>query len=395
MAINYNADTEAIRNKLYPLVEKSLSSPKGLKEYKKVIENFISKRTESLYDTVPCDRLLCGDMDMDPLFEALNISKKEVKEIIDQTYYGTIEHFKPKAAKDPFTILQLMVIKYFIKEKDKKNLELSLIYLSFSGMFYPSIHYGSYRILPARHVMEYVVNNCLSKKYDLVSHGSVLGAIKSVASTWVDSYTNRFKKCTDEDCVYLIQQLHSRIRSFTKNIAQEYYKVYEDKDVYMAYSSDNFNSDDYHIADSDTIKVQRIVEKTMNKINASGVDYRACTQCADENITANEFRSIIQTILADRDIIVEMRELIGLMVSTYFATTSVKDVTDISFLTYTIASKPNAKQKEILRQKEIIEGWLSDKSPAYLRRRSRLATKNSYERALRMYFALAIHNANR
>ena len=45
--------------------------------------------------------------------------------------------------------------------------------------------------------------------------------------------------------------------------------------------------------------------------------------------------------------------------------------------------------------KEIIEKWLSESGTAYLRRRSRIATRNSYERAVRMYFALVIHNANR
>ena len=82
------------------------------------------------------------------------------------------------------------------------------------------------------------------------------------------------------------------------------------------------------------------------------------------------------------------------MISLYFATGE-RDVTDIKFITYTIAPKPNAKQKEIVRLKEIIEDWLCESGTAYMRRRSRIATRNSYERAVRMYFALVIHNSNR
>lgn len=395
---SYTPDTSAIKKDLYPMVETALKKSSTINNYKKLISNFISTRTEDLYDTLPCSRLLCGETDMDLLFNILNIAKSDVTNIINHTYYGPVPNFNPLAAKHEFTVTQLCVIRYFFLKNMKKELELSLIYLSFSGKFYPSLHYRSYpNVLPVRHIMEYVINNRLSKKFNIVAYGSVMEAIKSISITWLDSYKDRFKKFEDEDCVYLIQQLHSRIGSFTKNIAEEYYKVYDSKDNYFNYSSDNYNSDDFHISDNDTLKVQRVVEKTMSKINSSGIDYRACKQCSDENITTNEIQNIIQAILSDRDLILEIKELLGLMVSTYFASTDSrnKDVTDISFLTYSIASKPNAKQKEIVRQKEIIEGWLSDKSPAYLRRRSRIATKNSYERAVRMYFALAIHNANR
>ena len=103
-----------------------------------------------------------------------------------------------------------------------KDAELATIYLSFSGKFYPSLHYRSYPIAPAKHVMEYVVNNVLTSKYDLKTYGNVIGAIKSVGKTWLDAYKSKFKSFTDEDVVYLLQQLYSRIGSFMKNIATEY-----------------------------------------------------------------------------------------------------------------------------------------------------------------------------
>ena len=82
------------------------------------------------------------------------------------------------------------------------------------------------------------------------------------------------------------------------------------------------------------------------------------------------------------------------MIALYYETGK-NDLTDINFITFTIAPKPNAKQKEIVRLKTIIEEWLSESGTAYVRRRSRLATKNSYERAVKLYFALVIHNSNR
>lgn len=390
-----NADTSAIKNELYPLVKESLDKSITRNKYKKVVNDFIANRATALYDTLPCDRIICTETEMDKLFVALEINKKDVKEVINNTYWGPIDNFRPLACKHEFTILMMAVVRYFlIDEKDRKMAELSMLYLSFSGKFYPSLHYRSYpTVTPVRHIMEYVVNNTLSKKFDLTTYGSVFGAVKSVGCTWLDTYKDRFKEFTDEDIWYLVQQLYSRIGSFIKNIATEYYDAYENGD-YIAYSSDSYDPDDFHLADSDTLKVSKYTEKTMNKINATGIDYRLSKACSNQDITPNEVKAVIESIIGNRDNIPEIKELIGLMIALYFATGE-RDISDIKFITFTVAPKPNAKQKEIIRMKEIIENWLCESGTAYMRRRSRDATRNSYERAVRMYFAITIHNANR
>lgn len=395
MVIRYETGTSAIKNKLWPLVELAMDKSTSKSGYKKLVNDFISTRAESLYDTLPCDRIMCSEIEMDKLFDVLKISKSEVSSIIKETYYGNIENFNPLAAKHEFSVTMLMIIRYFLLNKMNKECYLALIHLSFSGKFYPSLHYRSYpTVTPVRHIMEYVVNNKLSKKFDLTIYGNVIGSIRSVAETWLDTYTERLKRLEDEDIVYLIQQLHSRVGSFIKNVAVEYYDTYDDKDSYITYTSDSFDSDDFHLADSDTLKVGRCTESTMNAINSNGVEYRLCKMCSNQDITPNECKAVIESIISSKENIPEIKELISLMISLYFATGE-KDVTDIKFITYTIAPKPNAKQKEILRLKEIVENWLCESGTAYMRRRSRIATKNSYERAVKMYFALAIHNSNR
>ena len=395
MAIKYEANTTAIKTKLWPIVKSAMDKPNTKTAYKKLVNDFISNRADALYDTVPCDRLLCSEAEMDKLFDVLKIKKSDATAAISQTYYGEVKNFNPLAAKHEFTITQLLVIRYFLLEKMTKEAELAIIHLSFSGKFYPSVHYRSYpTVVPVRHVMEYVVNNCLSKKYDLTTFGSVLGAVKSVGLTWVETYEKKLRDLTDEDVVYLVQQLHSRIGSFIKNIATEYYEAYENKDLYIAYASDSYDEDDFHLADNDTLKIGKIVEKATNHINSVGVDYRICKLCSTTDITPNEVKAVIESIVGNKENIYTIKELISLMVSLYFASGE-KEVSDIKFITYTIAPKPNAKQTEILRMKEIIENWLCESGTAYMRRRSRIATRNAYERAVRMYFALAIHNTNR
>lgn len=393
--MKYEANTTVIKKELWPMVESALDKSAVRSAYKRLVNEFISNRAEALYDSVPCDRLICYESEMDKLFIALKIKKSDATEIIKKTYYGNIDNFNPLAAKHEFTVTQLLVIRYFLLKKMKKECDLAMVHLAFSGKMYPSLHYNSYKVVvPARHVMEYVVNNRLTKKFDLVVQGSVIGAIRSVSKTWIDTYSDRFKTLTDEDVVYLIQQLHSRIGSFIKNIATEYYDAYEDKDLYIAYSSDSYEEDDYHLADNDTLKVDRCTEKAMNAINSNGVEYKICKMCSNTDITPNECRAVIESIVGNKENILTIKELISLMISLYFSSGE-RDVSDIKFITYTISPKPNAKQKEIVRSKEIIENWLCESGTAYMRRRSRIATRNSYERCVRMYFALVIHNANR
>ena len=59
------------------------------------------------------------------------------------------------------------------------------------------------------------------------------------------------------------------------------------------------------------------------------------------------------------------------------------------------AAKPNTKDPNILREKEIVESWLTENSPSYRKRKSRLATKNSYYKSIFSYFTLVVHTANK
>ncbi len=394
--------TSAIRDILYPKVVDAMS--KNMKKYKAALGRFISARTQDLYDTAPCERILFGDQDRQDLFNSIGISEQEISDVIDKTYFGDIEIIGDeksfcRAAKDEFTILMMTIVRYFIEKHNAKEAELAGIYLAFSGKFYPSIHFKSYKVVKPteyRYVMDYVVNNVLTNKYDLKRTGSVIGAITCIVDTWIDAYGPQFKSFMDDDVVYMIQQLHSRISAFMKNIAKEYYKAYEIKDkVYMTYTSDSLDEDDYHLADSDSLRAERIAEKTMSYIHTAGVDYKLCQTAADTNVRTDELRAIMESIITNPDNISDISELIRLMVTEYFSKSKNKDVSDIDFITYSIAPKPNTKNPEILREKEIVESWLMENAPAYRRRKSREATKNSYYRSIYTYFTLTIHNANK
>lgn len=393
-----NKITTVIDKQIYPIVKDTLS--KSVKKYKDMIGRFMNSRSSALYDTFPATRMLYGQTDIDDFLDVFGYKgrEKELEDIIRTTYYGSIANFNPRAAKDPVTVLCMCIIKYFFNKKDNQNLELAMIYLSFSGKFYPSIHYAQYpKAVPAdyRWVCDYVVNNELSAKFDLKTEGSVIGAIKSINNTWISTYDDKFSGETDdEEYVYLIQQLHVRIKSFMKNTAEVYYKCYNNKD-YLTYDSDDMSQENFRLTENDSTKVDAITRRTMTYITSHDVDYRICKMCSDSNIKTEEIKSIIEAIVKNTDNMDILSELISLIVSVYFESSKTKDVRDLEFISFSIKAKPNSKNKNVLRQGEIIEQLLSENSLAYNRRKSRLATKLSYNRAILTYFTLLINQANK
>ena len=67
----------------------------------------------------------------------------------------------------------------------------------------------------------------------------------------------------------------------------------------------------------------------------------------------------------------------------------------LHLLNLSITSKPNTKNKNILRQKEIIENWLDENSAQYRKRKSRESTKSSYYKSILTYYVLQINKANK
>ncbi len=391
-------NTDSIKTKLYPLVEKNMSS--RMTDYKVCLQEFLSTRNRSIFSTMPLDRIYYGDDDIKKMFAAVGIEINEAKNAIANTYYGDKAGFNPRAAKDPVTVLMMCIIRYFFLKKDEKNTELSMVYLCFSGKFYPSVHYMSFpKVLPQDYVMEYVLNNMLNNKYILKTQKHLFGAMVATSKMWLASYERKFKEFEDDDIVYLISQLHSRIRSFMINIAKAYYKAYENKD-YMTYNSDNENpeeGDKYHLANSDSFKAEKSIQKTMSYIVSSGANYNICKLAVASNKTVKteEIKSIFESILNDRNNIVLLRRAISILVYTYFAQAKEKDVVSMNFIAYSIQPKPNTKNPDIIELRNMVDTWLNQSSVLYRKRKHRLASKNDYNSAVLKYLALCVFNANK
>lgn len=395
MKASSKTDTTSIKDLAYPEVEKALSNPGNISKYKKFMSGFLSKYQNLLYANAPLKQTYYTHDDQKKWFEATGIDKKIIKDGIKDTYFFKMGAFNPSYAKDESTIALLCMVRYFKKKKDAQLLNLALINIAFSGKFYPSVFYKSFRFPPAQHVMEYVINQLLNNKYDIIRHGNVIGAIKSITSTWEGAYDDRFESFTDEDCAYLVQQLHNRVDSFIHNIAVIYYQAHENKDSFITYDSDDVSEDNYHLADNDSFKINRIVENSLTELTTKPIDDITCKRSSNESVKMDELKAILENLLSDNKNIPMLREFIMLMVAIYFQQATYKSVTDISFISFSIRPTPNSKNKYVMRKKELMDMILLNNSENFQRRRNRAATESAYYRSINAYIALMIQKANK
>ena len=386
-------DTKAILTEAYPIIEAGLK--KNASKYKKYLSEFINRNSDILYSNIPSKQLYFSQTDCDNYFKAIGVDPNNIKKAIEHTYYYEIGNFNPRYAKDETTIALMCTIRYYYLHNMKKELELALINTAFSGKYYPSIWHGSFPVTaPSEHIMEYALTHLATNKFDIVREGSVIGAVKSIATTWLESYKDRFGDFHDDDVVYVVQQLHNRLRSFMNNIAELYYDAYKNKDAYITYDSDDVSEDNYHMADSDSLMIDRYTTATMNYLNSHGLNYKICKLASNDLVKFDELKGIIDMLTRDNKNIPMIKDYITLMISTYYMDTGKKNINDIDFISYSISPKPNSKNPYHLKLKELSEKMLINNAANFSRRRSRGATESAYFRAFNAYFALLIQEAN-
>lgn len=385
-------DSNVIINKLYPLVSKALE--KNDNKFRKNIGKFITDRNELLFQIAPYDRILFGKSDIDNMYTSLGLSENELIPIMEQVFFWN-KPYNPQAAKEPYVMVLMMCIRYYLKNHKDKNAELATIYLAFSGKFYSSIHGMCFpKTAPSKYksVMDYVVNNMLSDKFDLKREGTVYGAVKSLCCTWISTYKKDLLKSSisDDDIGKLIQQLRDREKSFLKNIAKLYYDAFENRN-YLNYETDSLDADSYRLASNDMTKAARITEAAMNYLTSNYVSLDICNKCKDQNVKSTEIKDIIEGIIGDNRNLDSLRNVISILICSFMSATNNTDIKSIEFVAYSIKPKPNTKDKNLIEMKRIITTWLDENSDNYRRRKSRKATQISYIKSVTMYLVLVIN----
>lgn len=393
---DYIKETFAFVNNLCPLVKKAIETGNNLNKFKNAIADFMNANSKVIYDIAPYDIIYYKQRDIDKLFASIGLTEQQIKDTMEDCFYWHIP-YKPEAAKEPYVLLCMAAIRYFLSVKKRKEAEVTTVYLAFTGKFYASWFGTFFNTAPPsknRAVMDYVVNNMLTGKTDLKSYGNLYGAIKKMCCTWLDTYGDKLTGHIDDDGMgKQVQQLRERERSLIANIAKAFFQAYEDK-LYLNYETDNLvDGAEFRIADNDALRAARYTENTINYMVSNSVSLQICNKCKDSNIKATEVKDIMETIINNKDNLSDMQRVINILICDFMRNYPGKSIGSVDFVTNSLKMKPNSKDKYIVEMKDIITNWLNENSDNYRRRKSRPATATSYYKAVLMYIVLTISYA--
>lgn len=393
---NYDKVTHVIVDKVAPVIEASLN--KSTAPLKRVISEFMNRNYDKIYAIAPYDRIYFNQNDIDAIFKALGTTEKDIANIMSNCFFWSIP-YNPPCAKEPYIMCLMMCVRYFLKKKQQKDAELVAIYLAFSGKIYSSVHGLAFPTAPPSKyptVMDYVVNNMLTEKFDLRREGTVFGAIRSLVITWMNTYGDRMAAelkghPDDDELGKIIQQLRDRERSFMMNIAVLYYDAYNNR-TYLNAETDNLEDGaEFRLTDNDASRAARYTENTINYMVSNAVSMQLCNKCKDQNIKPTEIRDIMESIITNNNNLSSLRRVVNILICDFMKNYPNKSVSSVEFISHSIRAKPNTKDQYILEMNNIVTSWLDENSPSYRKRKSRLSTANSYKRAVLMYIVLVIN----
>jgi hypothetical protein len=395
VSVNYSKTTTVFLDKLYPIVAKKLET--RTPKVKAMVAEFINKDHNGIYDIAPYNNIYYRESDKEAFFKAFDLTEKEVNDIMQDCFYWN-KPYNPGCAKEPYVQVAIAAIRYYLKNKKRKEAEIVTIYLAFSGKFYASL-YTSSAVFPSvnpgkyKSVMDYVINSALSGKFDLKKYGNMFVAIRSLCITWLDTYGDELVQDIDDDRVgKLLQQLREREKSFLHNIAVMFYKAWENRN-FLNYESDNMNVEEFRLTDNDSVRANRLTEISVNYLLHNNISMAICNKCKDSNVKATEVLNIMETIVGDKANIPNIYRVVSIIICDFIRNYSNERVGSPAFYAHSLKAKPNVKDEYLVDLRRIIISWLDENSPAYRKRKSRIATANSYYKAILAYFVISIGKA--
>ena len=383
-----------ILDELYPLIKEKMSNAKIEREFVKNVNVFFNNNANQLHDIAPYNRIYFNKADEDRFFASIGITRDQIINIIKKCYFYDI-NFNPECAKDPVTEAMFCIIRFYLLEGQNKKAIMATLYTLLTGKFYASLHYGFWKYGTNKAVMDYVINNDLTDKFDLKKEGTIYKALYKLAETYILKYQAVLKKkeIDDETMTKHMQQLRDREKSFLRNISNAYYEAYNDK-RYLNYEFQVDDETTFRITENDAATAARITRNTVNKLASEETDMRICNYASD--ITKNKIRvvaikDIMSAITGDKTNFEALGRLINISICLYMEEFDIRKnpIGGPVFISEVIKPTPNTKNKYYIEKKNILVSLIEKVSVEY-KRCTREDTRNNYQRAVLTYLMYTV-----
>ena len=379
----YLKDTsKVVYDAIYPNIEKYFKSHSNA--FQLDIRKYIDKNNETLFASGPTYRLYFTDDERDRIYSYIGMRKFQIEKIIkdDKRVEKSWYFFRP------FYVVCTLLIKYYKDNKMQKQMENTILYMALS--IYSGRHAISFKYPPNENIMNYTINN-LSNKYKIKQYGNLIESIKDTALVNYNTYAEYVEVATDVLINTFIMALHTRIAGYLNKIAEEYYKNQQEGN-YLNLEQDDYSDENFKIADNDSFVIDRVSTAVTSKILSKGIDYRIVKLSANmSQVSVNGLQKSLQDIVNTKN--QDINKLITLILQIYLSEegNTAKSIGSKKFIDHClqIYVKSNTNDKLIIDMKDILDKWLTECSPMYVKT-NRVATKNNLRKACFLYFVLSI-----
>lgn len=388
MSTNKNK-TMVLTNALYPTTEKSLKNKANVDKLINSAKKYFNVNAEIVFDSTLTNRIFFLESDKRAIYDAAGLDPKDVREVLKGAKYIKDSW---KIMNEPINTISAMIARYLTINKKDKELKVFLTYYSF--YFYTSVYHKYLPYGAQENIMKYTINN-LSNKYLIKQTGSLYKTIEHTVMTSHELHEKSLIEGTDKGLADYISSIKVRINNFVKNIKNEYTQNHAAK-KFINFDSDNYDEENFHIADNNSYIVQNTTDSAIVKLTTYGPDMRLVKVSASANkVSENEIRNVINNISATETD--KARRLMELILQLYLfeGGNTTANIHTNKFLSecLDIYKKSNTNDKIILEIKDILDTWLKKYSVRYTKS-NREATLSAFRRAIYMYFVLHIQQSN-
>lgn len=383
------ANSKVLVAELYPIVSSHLQKKENITRLKRGIESYLDRNNDKLTTLGPIHRTVFLDSDMKVLYDATGLNPQTIKAVLKKCKDVGDDW---KIINNPFNVASMMAIRYFKMVKNKDMAKLTLIYLTLS--MYPSLHFKYFQHEPNEKIMNYTINN-LSNKYKIKKAGVFYIALIETAEGADINHHDRLIRGEDKDFVNYINDVKTRVNMMIRKISNEFYENKE-KELYINIEQESMEEDNYREAESNIYAIEKLSNGVVLKLIVNGPNMKLVTAAAKLcKVSVSELRNYASSMITseNKDEIKQIVESI-LFLYLFDDKNRLQEINSDKFLMYCmdIYKKSNTTDKNIIKIKSILDGWL-ERLGTY-KKTQRLNTINDFRRALYIFFVVSIQYSN-
>lgn len=383
-------DNSVLVKNLAPRIDKVLNDPKKTRELELIIGSYLDKNVDKLTTSGPIHRTIFSDDESAKLLRLLELDPKEVKDLLKRSRYIRSQW---QIMNNPFNSVIALVIRHYKMKKNDHMMRAAITYLTLS--MYPSLHYKYFKYEPNENIMNFTINN-LSNKYKIKTTRTIYQALVETTELSDRTYSKNIIRATDKDITDYVQAYKTRLNSMIRKLANVFYDN-EKKGLYLNQDSESNDSDDFRVADNDTMVAERISDSVSMTLSVNGPNMRIIELSSRmSDVSVNELRNTINSICNDKDNRDDIKRLTSAIIYLFiFDSKKSKDLigtNDFVYYCLDVYKRANTTDTNIEKIKAILDKWLSEYSATY-RRSQRVATLNNFRKALFTFIVFTIQQS--